>query len=155
MADIESLYSLLKERRLRWLGHVRRIEDGRIPKNWTEVTGPPTAILQKCLQEGPSWLWDRRSRVGSSSGRQGWMETFSENWDCQQQERWGRGKETKKEGKDYRLSELSFAKPGLCLCFVWKRLTLTNWLVQPQQEVLIAPLSYHTGSTFDLLLSLQ
>ena len=33
MADIESLYSLLKERRLRWLGHVRRIEDGRIPKD--------------------------------------------------------------------------------------------------------------------------
>ena len=33
MADIESLYSLLKERRLRWLGHVRRIEDGKIPKD--------------------------------------------------------------------------------------------------------------------------
>ena len=27
------MFSLLKERRLRWLGHVRRIEDGRLPKD--------------------------------------------------------------------------------------------------------------------------
>ena len=33
MAGIDSLYSLLKQRRLRWLGHVRRMGDGRIPKD--------------------------------------------------------------------------------------------------------------------------
>ena len=32
-AGIDTLYSLLKQRRLRWLGHVRRMEDGRIPKD--------------------------------------------------------------------------------------------------------------------------
>ena len=32
-AGIDSLYSLLKQRRLRWLGHVRRMEDGRLPKD--------------------------------------------------------------------------------------------------------------------------
>ena len=32
-AGIDSLFSLLKQRRLRWLGHVRRMEDGRIPKD--------------------------------------------------------------------------------------------------------------------------
>ena len=32
-ADMDSIYSLLKQRRLRWLGHVRRMDDGRIPKD--------------------------------------------------------------------------------------------------------------------------
>ena len=32
-AGIPSIYSLLSQRRLRWLGHVRRMEDGRIPKD--------------------------------------------------------------------------------------------------------------------------
>ena len=31
-ADLPTMYSLLRQRRLRWLGHVRRMEDGRIPK---------------------------------------------------------------------------------------------------------------------------
>ena len=32
-AGLDSIQSLLKQRRLRWLGHVRRMEDGRIPKD--------------------------------------------------------------------------------------------------------------------------
>jgi hypothetical protein len=32
-AGVPSMYSLLAERRLRWLGHVRRMESGRIPKD--------------------------------------------------------------------------------------------------------------------------
>lgn len=32
-AGIPSMYTLLRQRRLRWLGHVRRMEDGRIPKD--------------------------------------------------------------------------------------------------------------------------
>ena len=32
-AGIDSLYSILKLRRLRWLGHVYRMSDGRIPKD--------------------------------------------------------------------------------------------------------------------------
>ena len=32
-ADIFSMYSLLKQRRMRWLGHVVRMESGRIPKD--------------------------------------------------------------------------------------------------------------------------
>ena len=33
MAWIPSLYTLLKQRRMRWLGHVTRIKDGRISKD--------------------------------------------------------------------------------------------------------------------------
>ncbi|KAI0208446.1 hypothetical protein LSAT2_006873, partial [Lamellibrachia satsuma] len=32
-ARIRSMHSLLSQRRLRWLGHVRRMEDGRLPKD--------------------------------------------------------------------------------------------------------------------------
>ena len=31
-AGLPTMYTLLRKRRLRWLGHVRRMEDGRIPK---------------------------------------------------------------------------------------------------------------------------
>uniref|UniRef100_K7EZU2 Reverse transcriptase domain-containing protein n=1 Tax=Pelodiscus sinensis TaxID=13735 RepID=K7EZU2_PELSI len=32
-AGLPSMYTMLRQRRLRWLGHVRRMEDGRIPKD--------------------------------------------------------------------------------------------------------------------------
>ena len=32
-AGLPSMYTLVRQRRLRWLGHVRRMEDGRIPKD--------------------------------------------------------------------------------------------------------------------------
>ena len=32
-ARISSIHSLLSQRRMRWLGHVRRMEDGRLPKD--------------------------------------------------------------------------------------------------------------------------
>jgi len=32
-ASRPTMYTLLRQRRLRWLGHVCRMEDGRIPKN--------------------------------------------------------------------------------------------------------------------------
>ena len=32
-AGLPSMYTLLRQPRLRWLGHVRRMEDGRIPKD--------------------------------------------------------------------------------------------------------------------------
>ena len=32
-AGVQSMFTLLRQRRLRWLGHVHRMEDGRIPKD--------------------------------------------------------------------------------------------------------------------------
>ena len=32
-AGVSTMYTLLKQRRLRWLGHISRMEDGRIPKD--------------------------------------------------------------------------------------------------------------------------
>ena len=52
---------VLRQRKLRWLGHVRRIADGRIPKEilygeldaWQEVCRPSPAALQGCLKAVP------------------------------------------------------------------------------------------------------
>ena len=33
IAGLPSIYTLLRQRRLRWLGHVHRMDDGRIPKD--------------------------------------------------------------------------------------------------------------------------
>ena len=33
LANIPSMYTFLRQRRLRWLGHVCRMKDGRIPKD--------------------------------------------------------------------------------------------------------------------------
>ena len=40
-AGIPSLYAILMQRRLRWLGHVRRMEEGRIPQDmlYGELSG--------------------------------------------------------------------------------------------------------------------
>lgn len=32
-ADLPTMYTLLRQRRMRWIGHLRRMEDGRIPKD--------------------------------------------------------------------------------------------------------------------------
>ena len=58
-ANLPSMFTLLRQRRLRWLGHVYRMEDGHIPKEnslwrvgiWKRIQRPPTAAVQGRLQE--------------------------------------------------------------------------------------------------------
>lgn len=56
-ANLPGVFSLLKQRRIYWLSHVR-MEDDRIPKEHLHVSGNSphrqnTASLQRCLQERP------------------------------------------------------------------------------------------------------
>ena len=57
-AGLPSMYTLVRQRRMRWLGHVRRMEDGRIPKDilsgelataGTKKHRPPAPEIQGCL----------------------------------------------------------------------------------------------------------
>ena len=55
-ATCQSMFTLLRKLRLRWLGHVYRSEDGQktfFMESWhlEENQKPPTAALQRCLQE--------------------------------------------------------------------------------------------------------
>ena len=58
-AGILSLYTLLKQRRMQWLGHVTRMKNGRIPKDllYGELaTGKrPTGRPQLCFKD----VWKR------------------------------------------------------------------------------------------------
>lgn len=57
-ADIPSMYSILSQRRLRWVGHVSRMQDSRIPKNilygeleiGTRATGRPLLNYRDVLK---------------------------------------------------------------------------------------------------------
>ena len=54
MVGMPSMYAMLSQRRLRWLGHVSRMDDGRIPKDilygelatGTRPTGRPALRLK-------------------------------------------------------------------------------------------------------------
>ena len=58
-AGVPSMYAILKQRRLRWLGHVCRMDDGRIPKDifygqlssgsWSK--GRPKLTMDICKQD--------------------------------------------------------------------------------------------------------
>lgn len=45
-AGIPSMFTLFRERRLRWLGHVHRMKDGRIPKYslYEELVGAKQSV---------------------------------------------------------------------------------------------------------------
>ena len=66
-AGISSLHTLLKQMRMRWLGHVTRMEDGRISKDllYGELakrkrpTGRPPTTLQGHMQARPQSTWHK------------------------------------------------------------------------------------------------
>ena len=61
-AGLHSMYTLLRQRRRQWLGHVRRMEDGRIPKDNNMVSciwgGEPPAALTCYIKMS---AWGRRT----------------------------------------------------------------------------------------------
>ncbi len=139
------------------------MEDGRIPKDllYGELTvgkrsqgRPHQCFRNVCKRDLRDCEIDVQEWEALVEDRDEWRCSVKTGVVNYENNRRYETEEKRQEGEDYRLSELSSAKQGLCLCFVWKGLPLMNWLVQPQQKVLIALLSYHTGFTFDLLLSL-
>ena len=75
-ANLPSMFTLLRQRRLRWLGHVYCMEDGRIPKDilYGELAsgrrskGCPQ-LLQECLQERHESTWHQHRFLGGPCSR--------------------------------------------------------------------------------------
>ena len=70
-ANIPSISTLLKQRRLRWLGHVRRMGD-QSPKihslwrtmQWQSCNWAPQTAVQGCREERHEGPWHQHSRLG-------------------------------------------------------------------------------------------
>ena len=98
-AKTKTLYSILRERRLRWLGHVKRMEPGRIPKDLlyseleegTRPTGRPKLRfkdvckrdLKLCDISSDQWEhyavdrddWRHAVKQGVKRAEEAWLET--------------------------------------------------------------------------------
>ena len=78
-AGIPSLYTLLKQRRMRWLGNVTRMKDGRIPKDllYGELaTGKrPTGQLQLCKRDLQALGINTDSWEVTATDRDAWRHT--------------------------------------------------------------------------------
>ena len=82
-AGIPSMFALLSQRRLRWLGHVRRMEDGRIPKDLlygqlatgTRRSGRPTLRFRDvCKRDMKACQIDPDSWETAAEDRDSWRQ---------------------------------------------------------------------------------
>ena len=87
-AHLPSMYTLLRQRRLRWLGHVHRMEDGRIPKDilYGELaTGrrsigcPHLRFKDVCKRDMRALGIDTESWEELADDRSGWRSTLNKH----------------------------------------------------------------------------
>ena len=129
---IFSMYTLLKQWHLRWLGHVVKMEDGQIPKDLLYgelVQGnlprgrPHLQAGSEALKNGPQQMrnldnWTFSLEAGGAAWPLPiWRDTCPA----------GRGKEAVPKAEKPR----SWTGDRLYLSSVWKGLSLSNWPPQP------------------------
>ena len=87
-AGIHSVYTLLRQRRLRWLGHVRRMEDGRMPKDilygelalGRRTTGRPHLRYKDvCIRDMKAVDIDTMSWEGLAADRTKWRSALKQH----------------------------------------------------------------------------
>ena len=87
-AGLPSMYTVLRQRRLRWLGHVRRMEDGRIPKGilcgelalGRRTTGHPHLRYKEvCVRDMKAVDIDTMSWEGLAADRTKWRSALKQH----------------------------------------------------------------------------
>ena len=87
-AGLPTMYTHLRQRRLRWLGHVRRMEDGRIPKDilygelalGRRTTGRPHLRYKDvCVREMKAIDIDTMSWEGPATDRTKWRSALKQH----------------------------------------------------------------------------
>ena len=87
-AGIPSMYTLFRQRRLRWLGHARRMEDGRIPKDilhgelalGRKTTGRPHLRYKDvCIRDMKAVDIDTISCEGLAADRTNWRSALKQH----------------------------------------------------------------------------
>ena len=105
-AGLPTMYTLLRQRRLRWLGHVRRVDDGSIPKYilygelalGRRTTGHPHLRYKDvCVRDMKAVDIDTMSWEGLAADRTKWRSALKQHL---------------KTGKDWRSGQASTHKGG-------------------------------------------
>ena len=87
-AGLPTMYTLLRQRRLRWLGHIRRMEDGRIPKDilygelalGRRTTGRPNMRYKDvCVRNMKAVDIDTMPREGLAADRMKWRSALKQH----------------------------------------------------------------------------
>ena len=87
-AGLPTMYTLLRQRRMRWLGHVRRMEDGRIPKDilygelalGRRTTGRPHLRYEYvCIRDMMAVDIDTMSWEGLAADRTEWRSALKQH----------------------------------------------------------------------------
>ena len=135
------MFALLTQRRLRWLGHVRCMEDGRIPKDLlygqlstgTRRTGRPMLRFKDvCKRDLKAYNIDPDSWEAAADDRDCWRHMvqrgvrLGENDRCRQ---------AAEEAPQAESCIYCFTDFFVCLHQMQQRLSLKNWLTQSQQTL--------------------
>ena len=136
-AGLPSMYTLLRQRRLRWLGNVRRMEDGRIPKDilygelalGRRTTGRPHLHYKDvCLRDVKAVDIDTMSWEGLEADCTKWRSALKQHLKAGEDKLMtaaANKRACRKEGSS------SIRPETTHICYLQQRLPLPHWSFQP------------------------
>ena len=141
-ANMRSIYTILCERRLHWLGHVKRMDPGRIPKDLLYgelVEGSRHAGRPKLRFKDVCKRDMKRCNIDSNSWESILKPILETNCQarCKVCRRGTDHSRLRQEEQTEGTGQISPAANSFLLHQMWQRLPLTSWSAQPFKEVQI------------------
>ena len=142
-AEIPSMYTLLKQRRLRCLGHVVRMDDGRIPKDlfYGELaqgkrpTGRPQWCYKGvCKRDLKPLGIDINRWKTLVSNHSAWRQALQQGL-IEFEETLAEQAETKRQARKAGNRKIGQQLTTSVLLTVWKGLSFLNWSFQPHKAL--------------------
>ena len=136
-AGLPTMYTLLRQRRLRWLGHVRRMEDGRIPKDilygelalGRRTTGRPHLRYKDvCARDMKAVGIGTMSWEGLAADRTGWRSALKQHLKTGEAKLMTAAADKRAHRKE---GSSSIRPTTTHMCYLQQRLPLPHWSFQP------------------------
>ena len=137
------MVDLLRQRRLRWLGHVCRMEDGRIPKDLLFgqlATGsrprgrPHLRFKDLCKRDLLDCGLNPAELQSHAADRASWRRATRECWH-QAGQQTKDNKETRKEGSKTTEGHIHSSLWHLHMHNMWQGLPIKDWALQPPKAM--------------------